>query len=154
MDRYRSLTWGTVCVALFLLFALAGCAGTTSSTGGTPASGGVTISEKGFAFDPTSAAVRVGGTVTFVNNDTVAHNVTIDGAELGVQNPGESKTWTAPRNGAFPFSCVIHPSMTGRITVGSGMMGGTAPSGGTGGNRAPSGGMGGGSAPPAGVPGY
>jgi hypothetical protein len=63
---------------------------------------------------------------------------------LGVQQPGESKTWTAAKDGSYPYSCIIHPSMTGQITVGAAS--GSAP--------APTGGTSGGSAPPAGNGGY
>jgi len=114
---------------LGLVLALVGCGGSGSSGGGygtPPASntsggatgaGGATISEQNFAFSPSTLTVKVGDTVTFTNNDSTAHNVKIDGQELGSQNQGESKTWKATKAGSFPFSCVIHPSMTGQITV-------------------------------------
>ncbi len=111
---------GSLLVALLVIAViLAGCA--SSGTGSSPSSGsaasGTTITEKGFAFDPADATVKVGDTVTFINEDAAPHNVKIDGTELGNQNQGESKTWTASKAGSFPYSCVIHPSMTGAITV-------------------------------------
>ena len=141
-----------VAAASFVLLVaviVAGCS-TGSTTGGgtgtTPAgsSGGTTIAEQNFAFSPANATVKAGDAVTFVNNDSAPHNVKIDGKELGVQQPGESKAWTAPKDGSYPFSCIIHPSMTGQITVGAGGSGAPAPTNGTGG----------GSAPPAGGYGY
>ena len=39
------------------------------------------------------------------------------GGELGTQGQGEIVTWTAEKAGAFPYSCTIHPSMTGEIIV-------------------------------------
>ena len=114
-----------VCLAALLALALAGCTGgsygggTTTgggATGGT-SGGGVTITEQNFAFNPSTATVKVGETVTFTNQDSAPHNMSIDGQELGSQNQGESKTWTPTKAGTFPFSCVIHPSMTGQITV-------------------------------------
>lgn len=117
-------------LALGLVVALAGCASGGGSTGGgygtTPAGGssggttstsGTTITEQNFAFSPSTLTVKVGDTVTFTNKDTAPHNVKIDGQELGSQGQGESKTWKATKAGSFPFSCVIHPSMTGQITV-------------------------------------
>jgi plastocyanin len=111
------------CLAALLVFGLVGCsgggapAGSGSSSGGGTAAGGATITEQNFAFNPATATVKVGDTVTFTNNDSAPHNVKIDGQELGTQNQGESKTWTASKAGAFPYSCVIHPAMTGQITV-------------------------------------
>jgi plastocyanin len=100
-----------VCLAALLAVGLAGC------TGGGTTAGGTTITEDNFAFSPATATVKVGDTVTFTNNDSAPHNVQIDGKELGSQGQGESKTWTASKAGAFPYTCIIHPSMTGEITV-------------------------------------
>lgn len=87
------------------------------STGTGSSTAGVTITEQNFAFNPANITAKVGDTVTFVNNDSTTHNVKIDGKELGPQNQGESKTWTASKAGSFPYNCIIHPSMTGEITV-------------------------------------
>jgi len=112
------------CVALIAV--LAGCGGgggsnpygTNGGTGGTtaPAAGNVVI-EKDLAFQPASLEIKVGDTVTFTNEDSAPHNVNIDGKDLGQQEQGASVTWTAEKAGSFPYSCTIHPSMTGEITV-------------------------------------
>ena len=130
MTRHRAIVALALCLVALVALLAVGCAGGASSggssgstsgstsggTGGATA-GGTTITEQNFAFSPSTATVKVGDTVTFTNNDSTGHNVTIDGQELGVQNQGESKTWKASKAGKFPFSCVIHPSMTGEITV-------------------------------------
>lgn len=112
--------------ALLLVVGLAGCSssgGTSApptggtSSGSTAPAAGATVTEQGFAFNPSSLTVKTGETVTFVNNDSAPHNVKIDGKELGPQANGESKTWTATKAGSYPFSCIIHPSMTGQVTV-------------------------------------
>jgi len=110
-------------VLLGLLLALAGCTGggsTAPPTGtvpsGTPASA-TTVIEKGLAFEPATLEVKVGDTVTFTNEDTAPHVVSIDGQELGQQEPGASVTWTAAAAGTFPYTCTIHPSMAGEIVV-------------------------------------
>jgi plastocyanin len=107
-------------VALFAF----GCAGGGSTTGtgsGSATTGtsppGLTILEQNSTFNPPTVAATVGDTITFVNNDAVAHNVKIDGAELGDQNQGESRTWKATKTGDYPYSCVNHPAMTGVIHV-------------------------------------
>ena len=60
---------------------------------------------------------KVGDTVSFVNQDSAPHQVKIDGQDLGQQAPGATVTWKAAKAGTFPFSCVIHPSMTGQVFV-------------------------------------
>jgi plastocyanin len=116
----------TFLMAMIMILALAvllvGCSGATTppaSTGGgtAPSTGGATVVEKGFAFTPTSLTVKVGDTVTFSNEDSAPHVVKIDNAELGQQAPGASVTWKASKAGTFPYSCTIHPSMTGEVVV-------------------------------------
>jgi plastocyanin len=111
---------------LVLVLALVGCSGGSSSTTNPPSSGtttvdkpatGATVVEKGFAFEPATLDVKVGDTVTFKNEDSAPHNVSIDGKELGSQDPGASVTWTAEKAGTFPYTCTIHPSMNGTIVV-------------------------------------
>jgi plastocyanin len=118
-----------VVLLLGLVLALVGCSsGGGSTSGGTatpPVSGSssgsgataTTVVEKNFAFEPATLDVKVGDTVTFKNEDSAPHNVKIDGKELGSQDPGASVTWTAAAAGSFPYSCTIHPSMTGEIVV-------------------------------------
>ena len=113
-------------VPLFaLLLVVLGCSGcggssTTGTDGGTSGGtgpAGMTVVEKDLAFDPASLTVGVGDSVTFENLDSAPHNVSIDGRELGTQSQGEIVTWTAEEAGTFPYSCTIHPSMTGEIIV-------------------------------------
>ena len=129
MNRSASTRLALVCISIAVVGLLAACSsgtapgGTTSPgapSGGATSAPGTTISEANFAFSPAAANMKAGDVVTFMNNDTVAHNVKIDGQELGIQNPGESKTWTAAKDGSYPYACVIHPTMTGQITVGAG----------------------------------
>jgi len=75
------------------------------------------VIEKGLAFSPATLEVKVSDTVTFKNEDSAPHNVKIDGKELGNQDPGASVTWSAAAAGTFPYSCTIHPSMTGEVVV-------------------------------------
>lgn len=123
------------CVVCLLAFSLVGCSSgssgglyggsggstTTGSTGsgssGGASAGGTTITMENFAFNPASATVKVGDTVTFVNKDSVDHHVFVGSTDLGVQASGASTTWKAAAAGNFPIKCVIHPSMTGDITV-------------------------------------
>lgn len=126
--RFSRRTAPIVALLLLALAAavIAGCTGRADSPGSAPSSGGTsgasetadaTIVEKAISFEPSTLEVKVGDTVTFTNEDSVPHIVNIDGADLSTQNQGESVTWTASKAGTFPFTCSIHPSMTGEITV-------------------------------------
>jgi plastocyanin len=72
------------------------------------------------AFSPSALSVPVGSTVTWKNDDPYAHTVTMQGKngfDSGNLGSGQtfSETFTAP--GSYAYSCSIHPSMTGTITV-------------------------------------
>jgi plastocyanin len=123
----RHLRTLLLAVALMAALALVGCstgtstpASTGGSTGGATGSAvskAVTVTMRNFAFDPADATVAVGGTVTFVNNDSTAHDVSVDGADSGALAAGASWSHTFTKAGSFPVQCTIHPQMTGSITV-------------------------------------
>lgn len=89
----------------------------TGGRTGETAGEGPTVVERDIVFRPAVLEVNVGDTVTFTNQDPAPHNVLIDEKELGVQAEGKSVTWIADRAGTFPYQCLIHPNMTGVITV-------------------------------------
>ena len=76
---------------------------------------------------PNSATVSFGGTVTFHNTDTAAHTFTAGtggGGPTGIFDSGlvlagHSFEWTATTAGVIPYFCMVHPWMTGTITVGT-----------------------------------
>lgn len=77
------------------------------------------------AFLPTITRVPVGTTVRFINSATIEHMVT--GANLawgitGDKRLGTGDEFSAPfdKPGVYPFTCLLHPGMTGAIVVGSG----------------------------------
>jgi plastocyanin len=121
---------------LLLLCALvalvaAGCGGGSSGSSGTssaPAAtsssagggGAVTIKMANIAFDPKSTTVKVGQKVTWVNDDTVTHNVTANsGADFKSKDFGKDGTFsfTPTKAGTIQYVCTIHPGMTGTLTV-------------------------------------
>ena len=108
--------------------ATAGGSGASSGSGG-GGGGATTVVEQNYQFSPSSVTVALGSTVTFDNKDTVPHHVVVGTKDLGVQQPGASVTWTADTDGTFSVKCLIHPSMAGQVTAGSG--------GTTGGSSAP-----------------
>jgi len=84
------------------------------------APGAVTI--KGMMFTPSQISVQKGATVTWTNNDSVAHTVTDDlstvgGPASGNIAPGSTYSFTFDKTGSFQYHCTIHPSMRGTIVV-------------------------------------
>lgn len=81
----------------------------------------LTVEQRGRSFGVAKLAVKVGDTVTFVNNDIYGHNVYSDtkGAEfdIGLQEPGETLDVTFEEAVIAKVRCRIHPRMRLQITV-------------------------------------
>lgn len=71
----------------------------------------------GSVFAPASVDIRVGDTVTFVNDDAIAHTATSDAFDSGTMDPGASFEFTAKEAGTISYLCSFHPGMTGTINV-------------------------------------
>jgi plastocyanin len=71
------------------------------------------------AFNPADLNVAVGTTVTWMNNDTVAHTSTSDvlGWNSGIVAPGAQFSFVFPAAGTFSYHCAIHPGMVGTVVV-------------------------------------
>ena len=81
---------------------------------------GYNIDIQGYAFSPNITAVTLGSTVTWTNNDPVAHTVTSDsGTELASSliAPGSTFIHKFDTKGIFDYHCSIHPMMKGEIVV-------------------------------------
>lgn len=82
--------------------------------------GKVTIANN--MFTPSQITVTKGSTVTWTNNDSVAHTVTNDLNNTGgpASNdiaPGSTYGFTFAKTGSFQYHCKIHPSMRATIVV-------------------------------------
>jgi plastocyanin len=79
----------------------------------------LTITQKGRLFSSESIAIKKGETLTFVNDDSVSHNIlsTSRGNEfsLGLQRPGAATDVTFKEAGEALVICAIHPRM--KMTV-------------------------------------
>lgn len=85
-----------------------------------PAPAAVSVSIKNFAFSPAALNIKAGTTVTWTNNDSVAHTVTSDSGNLlnsGMLAPGQSYSFTFTQTGVESYHCSIHPMMKGAVTV-------------------------------------
>jgi YVTN family beta-propeller protein len=89
--------------------------GQTSSTGQMAD----TVTIKGMAFDKSTITIKAGGTITWVNQDSIAHDLVDDqGAwDSGSLAPGASYQQTFAKAGQYSYHCSIHPFMVGKIVV-------------------------------------
>jgi plastocyanin len=104
--------------------ATTGGAGTTAAPGGTVTSAAtagqtVQVVMKNRTYDPQQVTVKVGDTVTWVNQDSPNHDVVADNGEFKSElfaNSG-SFSFTFTKAGTYPYHCSIHPGMVGTVVV-------------------------------------
>jgi len=126
----------TKVLALFVMFAPAGCGGAAATTAPsaapssapsaaaaacTPstAAGTVAVSIKDFEFAPAAITAKVGDVITFTNAGGVKHSATLDVGDCttGVLAAGAAGGLTFSAAGTYPFHCQIHSAMTGTIEI-------------------------------------
>jgi plastocyanin len=92
---------------------------TSTASGGTASGGGktVTIDMKNIQFSPSSATVKVGQTVKWVNQDSAPHNVTGGPLHSKTFGHGGSFTFTPKKAETISYVCTVHPNMTAKLTV-------------------------------------
>ncbi|HYA60821.1 MAG TPA: cupredoxin family copper-binding protein [Candidatus Acidoferrum sp.] len=91
---------------------------TRSSTSSSNATYTVTI--RNFTFQPSSLTIKRGTTVTWVNEDSVAHTVTSDDGRFpssGNLNKAETYQFQFNSPGSFDYHCSPHPFMKAKINV-------------------------------------
>lgn len=111
----------SVVLILFLAVVFTSCSSNTgnineNSSGGTsnqtPA-----VSIENSSFKPSSLTVNKGATVVWTNNETTVHNIKAAMFNSPDLKKGETFEFTFTTAGTYNYSCGIHPSMTGKITV-------------------------------------
>ena len=73
-----------------------------------------------FAFNPSEVKIKIGDTVTWINEDSAPHTVTSDsGNELNSPqlSNGQNYSRTFSNTGTFNYYCSVHPSMKATIIV-------------------------------------
>jgi plastocyanin len=79
------------------------------------------VSQKGKSFHPRKMSVRVGESVTFMNDDPFAHNVfslsDIKSFDLGSYGIGQGKSVLMDKPGLVEVECAVHPDMKMVIEV-------------------------------------
>ena len=81
----------------------------------TAADGTVTIAS--LAFDPGTVTVDVGDSVTWSNQDQIAHTASGGSFDTGVIGASGQATVTFDAAGTFAYVCAIHPEMQGTVIV-------------------------------------
>jgi plastocyanin len=77
---------------------------------------------KSDSYSPNPAEVRVGGTVTWVNDDSTVHTATANDRafDSGALMEGDSFSFTFDREGEYAYYCDVHPNMVGTVAVSAG----------------------------------
>lgn len=107
-------------ILLAVVAALLVACGTGDAPGDAPpeAAPGEDVTVAGFAFQPDAVNVDQGATVTWTNDDDVAHTATAQDGSFDVSlSPGGSGSHTFDEPGTYTYVCSLHPQMTGEVTV-------------------------------------
>ena len=78
------------------------------------------VTMKGFAFNPPTVEIPVGGSITWTNEDNAPHTATgldRDALQSGTLPFGESYTQTFDTAGTYEYFCEFHPNMEGSVVV-------------------------------------
>lgn len=75
------------------------------------------IDDDADGFFPGTITIDRGQKITFVNRDDDPHTATGAAFDTGIMQPGEQQTIVFEEAGSFPYSCQIHPVMTGVVDV-------------------------------------
>jgi plastocyanin len=82
-------------------------------------SGAVAATIKDFAFNPATIQAKVGQSITWTNQDSTAHTVTLDDKSVDSGNVEANATYSHAftQAGTFTYHCAIHQQMKGAVTV-------------------------------------
>lgn len=98
-----------------LLLAASAC-GSEENSSGSASAGESTIAVRDYEFEPATATVQVGETITWVWEGGAPHNVVGEGFQSADQNSGTFEH-AFDRPGIYEYECTIHPGMDGIVTV-------------------------------------
>ena len=121
--RWYVVGAGVAVMMLALLVIVAGCGGSSTTTTAvgpaTSTAGGPQVIMKNIAYVPATLTIKVGQTVTWVNQDSVQHDVVANKGEFksGLFGQGSTFSFTFTTAGTYAYYCSIHPHMLGTIIV-------------------------------------
>lgn|ERR1035437_1213277 len=74
---------------------------------------------RGFMYQPDVVTLHIGDTVQWKNSDIVPHTVSAEDKSFnsGLIAPGATWKFVAKKAGIFPYRCMPHPNMHGKLIV-------------------------------------
>lgn len=105
---------------------IAGCTSSSSNPSPGPVTSTVTstssqnsVAIQNYAFNPSTLTIQKGANVTWKNDDSVQHTVTLDSGAFSspLLSTGDTYTYQFNNTGTYPYHCSIHTYMKGTITV-------------------------------------
>lgn len=95
-------------------------AGSTAACEVVEGAGTVQAQAAGFAFTPDPVTASVGDAITWTNEDSAPHTVTLDDGSCDTGQFGRGETGTLRFNtpGTYAYHCAVHPNMKGTVEVG------------------------------------
>jgi len=116
MQNYKGAV--KIILVLFLVFFIAACGQTQEQSSAVEASDSASVEINNFQFIPDTVTIKRGGTVTWLQKDSVAHTVAIKDIEPSpVLNNGDTWSYSFDKTGNYNYICSIHPAMKGKIIV-------------------------------------
>ena len=117
--------WGSVGMFLFVFVLFSGLSSTNfveaqnhpQLTNATILLESTNLGDK--AYQPNPIEIPVWGSVSWTNDDRIAHSVTATEGEFdsAVMQPDEVFEYTFDKVGGFEYYCMLHPSMVGHVVV-------------------------------------
>lgn len=89
----------------------------TASTVPSKTNESASVNIQNFAFSPDALTIKLGTTITWINNDSAPHQIKSATFNSDPLSQGNSFSFTFKNAGTFNYICSIHPSMTGTIVV-------------------------------------
>lgn len=92
---------------------------TTTPAEPPPAAGPASVAITDYVYAPDPVRVRAGSAVTWTNNDDAPHTATAQdgGWDTGSLSKGQSGAVRFDTPGTYPYTCILHPTMKGRVIV-------------------------------------
>ena len=109
---FGRITMGIIILAVITIFSES-CSKSSSGPGANE------VFIQGMAFGPATITVSAGTTITWTNKDAVGHTVTSTTGlfDSGLINANASYSHMFSTAGTYPYTCTIHPLMTGTVVV-------------------------------------
>jgi plastocyanin len=115
----RAACFAGAAMLLLLLILFAGCGGSSSPATTGAAGNALQVIMTNRSFQPQQITVKVGQAVTWVNQDTLQHDVVAKDGEFKspLFNNGGTFSFTFTKAGTYPYYCSIHPDMVGTVVA-------------------------------------